>query len=72
MGDVLVSFNSADSAFYVDPSNSARSRGLFTNVGLADDGPSPIRWSANVGLSARRIRNSCSKFLDSCDSFRPT
>jgi porin len=41
---------SADQALYVDPCNSKRSWGLFTNVGLADDGPSPIRWSANVGL----------------------
>jgi porin len=43
-------FYSADQAFYVDPSNPARSWGLFTNVGLADNGPSPVRWSANVGL----------------------
>ena len=41
---------SADQALYVDPSNSNRSWGLFTNIGLADDGPSPIRWSANVGV----------------------
>ena len=41
---------SADQAFFVDPTNAKRSWGLFTNLGLADDGPSPIRWSANVGL----------------------
>lgn len=43
-------FYSADQALYVDPNNSKRSWGLFTNIGLADDGPSPIRWSANVGV----------------------
>lgn len=43
-------FYSADQAIYVDPANPKRSLGLFTNIGLADDGPSPIRWSANVGL----------------------
>jgi porin len=40
----------ADQALYVDPSNPLRSWGLFTNIGIADNGPSPIRWSANVGL----------------------
>lgn len=43
-------FYSADQALYVDPCNPKRSWGLFTNIGLADNGPSPIRWSANVGL----------------------
>ena len=41
---------SADQALWVDPSNPLRSWGLFTNIGLADNGPSPVRWSANVGL----------------------
>ncbi len=41
---------SADQALYVDSSNPQRSWGLFTNIGLADNGPSPVRWSANVGL----------------------
>ena len=41
---------SADQALYVDPTNSKRSWGLFTNVGLADNGPSPIRWAANIGI----------------------
>ncbi|MBS0203145.1 MAG: carbohydrate porin [Planctomycetes bacterium] len=41
---------SADQALYVDPGNPNRSWGVFTNVGLADNGPSPIRWSVNVGL----------------------
>jgi porin len=43
-------FYSADQALYVDPGNPKRSWGLFTNFGLADDGPSPVRWAANVGL----------------------
>jgi porin len=43
-------FYSADQALYVDPGNSKRSFGLFTNLGMADNGPSPIRYSANVGL----------------------
>lgn len=41
---------SADQALYVDPCNPKRNWGLFTNIGLADDGPSPIRWTANVGV----------------------
>lgn len=41
---------SADQALYVDPNNPKRSWGLFGNLSLADDGPSPIRWSANVGV----------------------
>jgi len=43
-------FYTADQALWVDPTNPARSWGVFTNIGLADDGPSPIRWGANVGL----------------------
>ena len=41
---------SADQALYVDPANSTRTWGLFSNVGLADNGPSPIRWAANIGI----------------------
>ena len=43
-------FYSADQALYVDPTNPKRSWGLFMNLGLADNGPSPIRWSGNIGL----------------------
>src|SRR5262249_14035937 len=43
-------FYSADQAFYVDPNNPKRSWGFFTNIGLADNGPSPVRWSAAVAL----------------------
>ena len=48
-------FYSADQAFYVDPSNPKRSWGMFTNIGLADNGPSPIRWSANVGIGGSSL-----------------
>lgn len=41
---------SADQALFVDPGNPKRSWGLFSNLGLADDSPSPIRWAANVGI----------------------
>jgi len=43
-------YYSADQALYVDPQNPKRSWGLFTNIGAADNGPSPVRWSAGVGL----------------------
>ena len=43
-------FYSADQALYVDPTNAKRSWGLFTNIGFADNGPSPIQFSANAGL----------------------
>lgn len=41
-------FYSANQALWVDPANPRRMWGLMTNIGLADDGPSPIRFSANV------------------------
>ncbi|MFN0055366.1 MAG: carbohydrate porin, partial [Planctomycetales bacterium] len=44
-------FYAADQALYVDPANPARSWGVFTNIGLADQDPSPIRWSASFGLA---------------------
>ena len=43
-------FYVADQALYVDPNNSHRSWGVFTNIGVADSNPSPIRWSASFGL----------------------
>ncbi len=43
-------FYVADQALYVDPNNAKRSWGVFTNIGLADADPSPIRWSASFGL----------------------
>jgi porin len=43
-------FYFADQALYVDPNNSQRSWGMFTNIGVADNDPSPIRFSASCGL----------------------
>ena len=42
-------FYSATQALWVDPCNPKRVYGVYTNIGTADDGPSPIRFSANVG-----------------------
>jgi porin len=43
-------FYVADQALYVDPNNPLRSWGVFTNIGVADNDPSPVRWSASFGL----------------------
>lgn len=43
-------FYIADQALWVDPMNPKRMWGVYTNLGLADDGPSPIRFSGNVAL----------------------
>lgn len=43
-------FYSADQAFWVDPHNPRRAYGVFTNIGIADNGPSPIQFSSNVAL----------------------
>jgi porin len=43
-------FYLADQALWVDSTNPKRSWGLFGNVGIADDGPSPVRWSGYGGL----------------------
>lgn len=45
----------ADQALYVDPCNSKRSWGVFTNIGIADNGPSPIHWSANIGVGGSSL-----------------
>jgi porin len=39
-----------DQALHVDPADPKRSWGVFGNLGLADENPSPFRWSANVGV----------------------
>lgn len=39
-----------DQAVYVDPQNPKRSWGLFGNLGLADQNPSPFRWFASIGV----------------------
>ena len=43
-------FYSANQALWVDPCNPKRAYGVYTNIGTADDGPSPIRFAANVAL----------------------
>ena len=43
-------FYSATQALWVDPCNAKRMYGVYTNIGTADDGPSPIRFSANAAL----------------------
>jgi len=40
-----------DQAFYVSPDDPRRRWGVFGNLGIADDNPSPIRWFASVGIS---------------------
>jgi porin len=43
-------FYVADQALYVDPNNPQRTWGVFTNIGAADNDPSPIRCSVSFGL----------------------
>ena len=40
-----------DQAFYVSADDPKRKWGLFGNLGIADNNPSPVGWHANVGLS---------------------
>ena len=40
----------ANQALWVNPCNPKHVYGVFTNIGTADDGPSPIRFAANVAL----------------------
>jgi len=40
-----------DQAFYVSPDNPRNKWGVFGNLGVADDNPSPIHWFTSVGLS---------------------
>jgi len=40
-----------DQAVYVSPDDPRRKWGLFGNLGVADDNPSPIRWFASAGIS---------------------
>ncbi len=43
-------FYTGTQALWVDPCNPKREYGVFTNIGVADNGPSPLRFSANVAL----------------------
>lgn len=39
-----------DQALYVSPNDPTHSWGVFGNVGIADDNPSPFNWAANIGV----------------------
>jgi porin len=41
----------AEQTLWTDPSNKARSWGLFGNIGLSDGNPNPIRWSGIAGFA---------------------
>jgi porin len=43
-------FYTGTQALWVDPCNPKREFGVFTNIGTADNGPSPVSFSANVAL----------------------
>jgi len=43
-------FYTADQALWVDPCNPKPAWGVYTNIGTADNGPSPIRFAANAAL----------------------
>jgi porin len=43
-------FYSANQALWADPCNPKHAYGVYTNIGVADNGPSPIRFTANVAL----------------------
>lgn len=40
-----------DQALYVDPDDEERMWGVFSNFGIADSNPSPVRWFASAGIS---------------------
>lgn len=40
-----------DQALYASASDPRKRWGIFGNLGIADDNPSPIRWIANLGLA---------------------
>lgn len=39
-----------DQALFADCCNPKRTWGIFGNLGIADDNPSPIRWAGNIGF----------------------
>jgi porin len=43
-------FYTGSQAFWADPKNPTHAYGIYTNIGVADNGPSPIRFAANVAL----------------------
>ena len=40
-----------DQALYVSPDDPKRKWGVFGNLGIADNNPSPVRWFGNAGIS---------------------
>jgi porin len=43
-------FYTGTQELWADPKNPKHASGVFTNIGVADDGPSPIRFTADVAL----------------------
>jgi porin len=43
-------FYTGTQELWADPTNPKHAYGVYTNIGVADDGPSPIRFTANVAL----------------------
>lgn len=39
-----------DQALFVSPDDPKRSWGMFGNLGMADNNPSPVRWFMNIGV----------------------
>ena len=40
-----------DQAFFVSPDDPERMWGIFGNLGIADNNPSPVQWFGNIGIS---------------------
>ena len=58
-GSWCVAYN-FDQAVYVSPDDPQRKWGVFGNLGIADNNPSPIRWFASTGISgASPIAGGC-------------
>jgi porin len=49
-GSWCLAYN-CDQALYVSPDDPDKVWGVFGNLGIADNNPSPVRWFANVGIS---------------------
>jgi porin len=43
-------FYTGTQELWADPTNPTHAYGVYTNIGVADDGPSPVRFTANVAL----------------------
>lgn len=44
-----------DQALFADCCNPKRTWGIFGNLGIADDNPSPIRWAGNIGFGGASL-----------------